>query len=199
MVHTLASSFILGFHGCDRDVADNLLAGAEFNRSDNEYDWLGPGAYFWEANPKRGLEFAEKLSKLERGKHIKKPAVVGAIIDLGLCLDLTTSGGVEQVIAAHKELKAIVEEASSEEDGWVLPTNSEDLLQRNLDCAVIRTLHDIRKQNSLPQIDTVKGVFIEGCPVYLNSGFYSLTHIQICVCNLDSIKGVFRVPSRFLD
>ena len=39
----------IGFHGCDEDTAkrvilnkDNILA------SQNAYDWLGSGIYFWE-------------------------------------------------------------------------------------------------------------------------------------------------------
>ena len=45
-----------------------------------------------------------------------------------------------------------------------------------------------------PSIDTVRGVFVEGEPVYEGAGFRAKTHIQICVCNISSIKGVFRVP-----
>ena len=51
---------------------------------------------------------------------------------------------------------------------------------------------------SSPAIDSVKGIFVEGSPVYEDSGFFHKTHVQICVCNPDCIKGVFRVPDRFL-
>lgn len=78
-----------------------------------------------------------------------------------------------------------------------LPENNQNLLRRNLDCAVIGVLHGIRqKQGELP-VDTVRGVFVEGDPVFPTSGFRDRTHIQICVRNLDRVKGVFRVPSRF--
>src|SRR5271155_2352654 len=56
------SSFILGYHGCDRKVGERLLEGAAFKPSDNDYDWLGPGIYFWEANPRRALEFATETA-----------------------------------------------------------------------------------------------------------------------------------------
>jgi hypothetical protein len=78
-VHELATSFVLGYHGCDRAVADALIAGEEFRHETNEWDWLGSGAYFWEANPLRGLEYAYELKanpKKSKGS-IQTPAVVG--------------------------------------------------------------------------------------------------------------------------
>jgi hypothetical protein len=51
-LHKLSSSFVLGYHGCDRAVAEKLIAGAPFITSENDYDWLGSGIYFWEANPR---------------------------------------------------------------------------------------------------------------------------------------------------
>jgi len=71
-------------------------------------------------------------------------------------------------------------------------------LRRNLDCEVIETLHDIQKEQNLEPIDSVKGVFVEGDPVYPGAAFYNKTHIQICVRNHDCIKGVFRVPKSHL-
>jgi hypothetical protein len=193
-MHTLTTSFVLGYHGCDASVGEMLLAGKDFKKSTNAYDWLGHGIYFWEANPLRGLDFAKELKANARGPtKIKRPTVIGSAIDLGLCLDLTTSAGVEQVRIAHKRLKEIAVKA-----GFVLPKNNKDGLRRNLDCAVIQTLHEIRRTSGQLPIDTVRGVFIEGNKIYASSGFYEKTHIQICVCNPDCIKGVFRVPKRHL-
>jgi len=62
-VHRLSSSFILGIHGCDRTVGESLLKGAAPKPSRNKYDWLGPGMYFQEANPLRGLEFARQNAR----------------------------------------------------------------------------------------------------------------------------------------
>lgn len=192
-MHALSSSFVLGYHGCDRDVAENLLAGDEFLASQNEYDWLGPGIYFWEVNPKRGLDWANELKAAKRG-GVKSPACVGAVIELGLCLDLTTLAGIDLVRKAHSSLAEIHESAQAE-----MPVNSKDLLRRNLDCAVIRTVHGVRKDAGDPPLDSVRGIFVEGKPLYENAGFYEKTHIQICVCNPERIKAVFRVPQRFLD
>ena len=59
-------------------------------------------------------------------------------------------------------------------------------------------LHQIRQDDEEQLIDTVRGVFVEGEPVYEGAGFREKTHIQICVCNISNIKGVFRVPNEQL-
>lgn len=143
--------------------------------------------YFWEANPRRGLHFAREAAK-RTGSAIKKPAVVGAVIDLGLCLDMSTQGAIERVTLAYESLKKTLEVA-----GAPLPENSESLLLRRLDCAVMTRLHTILDDDGI-LLDTVRGVFLEGEPIYPKSGFRAKTHTQIAVRNLDCIKGVFRVP-----
>ena len=194
-MHRLTTTFVLGYHGCDESVAERLLAGEPFQKSANDYDWLGPGIYFWEANPLRGLEFAAELQSAPWGPNITIPAVVGAIIDLGFCLDLTTAAGIRQVRAAHANYIS-----NCQETGDVIPTNSPGThyLQRQLDCAVFRQLHQIRQDDDDLPIDTVRGVFEEGGPAYEGAGFRAKTHIQICVCNISNIKGVFRVPEEQL-
>ena len=190
-MHRLSASFVLGYHGCDVAVAEGLLKGDPFKHSQNDYDWLGPGVYFWEANPQRGLDFAIEVSSRKKSS-IKIPAVVGAIVDLGLCLDMTTLGAIEMVKAAYDSLKETFEKAGKE-----LPRNGTDLLLRQLDCAVVQRLHSILKQEDT-LLDTVRGVFIEGSPIYPHSGFNTKTHTQIAVRNLECIKGVFRVPEEQL-
>jgi len=164
-----------------------LLSGKQLKPSDNNYDWLGPGIYFWEANPQRGINWALESSK-RKGSRIKKPAVVGAVVELGHCLDLTTLAGIRMIKAAYKSLRDTMDAA-----GEPLPKNSSDLLLRKLDCAVIRRLHSILEADGL-KIDTVRGVFTEGKPAYTGSGFDEKTHIQIAVCNPDCVKAIFRVP-----
>lgn len=123
-----------------------------------------------------------------KASTISEPFVVGAIIALGLCLDLTTPSGLEWVKIAYDSLVDVTRAA-----GLELPSNSKDDLRRDLDCAVLRRLHTIPEAQSLPSIDTVKGVFTEGNAAYPGSGFREKTHIQIAVRNARCIKGVIRV------
>jgi hypothetical protein len=191
-LHRLTSSFVLGYHGCDREVGERLLAIEPFAASSNEYDWLGSGIYFWEANPLRGFEFAREWAT--RGK-IAEPYVVGAVIELGYCLDLTSSTGIAAVKSAHQDFVAYARTA-----GVPTPKNrgGPDRLLRDLDCAVVNHLHAVLKKDGQPAFDSVKGVFLEGGLIYADAGFYNKTHIQICVRNVDCIKGVFRVPEHHL-
>jgi hypothetical protein len=192
-LHKLSSSFVLAYHGCDQAVAERLIAGARFVTSENDYDWLGSGIYFWEANPRRGLEFAHELARWRKGKpnEIRTPYVVGAAIDLGFCLDLMSSNGIQAVASMHEDFLAYCARANVE-----VPSNSggQDLRFRKLDCAVINHLHQVRAAANLQPFDTVRGVFIEGSRIYRDSGFFEKTHVQVCVRNLACIKGVFRVP-----
>jgi hypothetical protein len=186
-VHRLSTSFVLGYHGCDRSIGERLLAGEDFlHKSENAYDWLGPGMYFWEANPLRALEFAAE--KRNRKIGIQKPFVIGAVIDLGLCLDLTTKDSLEDLVAAHESLMATIHA-----NGVQSPENGPASWMRYLDCAVIRRLHEIIEDSGSPAIDAVRGIFQEGNPIYSGSAFLEKTHIQIAVVNPLCIKAIFRV------
>lgn len=189
-MHTLATSFVLGYHGCEREVGEAVLRGeAALKQSDNDYDWLGPGIYFWEANPARGIDWARETC--ERGK-IVEPFVVGAIINLGYCLDLMSQNAIEAAKIAHEKLKIFHD---TDPELGALPANKggEDNLLRRLDCAVIRHLHKMHETKGGKPFDTVRGLFREGKPIYDNSGFFEKTHIQIAVRNPEQIKGYFRV------
>jgi hypothetical protein len=52
-------------------------------------------------------------------------------------------------------------------------------------------LHRFRKAEHKRKLDTVRGFFIEGKPLYENAGFRELDHIQICVRSLKQIIGFF--------
>jgi hypothetical protein len=192
-VHELASSFILAYHGCDRSVAERLLNNKTFRLSENDYDWLGSGVYFWEANPARALAWARHLKRVGKSgpARIRQPYAIGAVINLGYCLDLISTNGIEFVKEPYLDFKHYMEQSGSP-----MPTNrgGDDLLQRYLDCAVINHIHSVIKRDKGKAFDTVRGVFLEGKRIYNTSGFYEKTHIQICVRNLSNIKGVFRVP-----
>ncbi|MBF0306320.1 MAG: hypothetical protein HQL41_11795 [Alphaproteobacteria bacterium] len=187
----LHTSFVLGYHGCDRSVGERILSGEIAPaQSDRDYDWLGPGVYFWESDPQRAFEWAAE--KKARGDY-DAPFMVGAAIDLGNCLDLMARDNLDLLARAHASLKDMHER---DEKLDPMPENRRgpDKLLRYLDCAVIRHLHYVMEDAGLPRFDTVRGLFSEGELAYPGSGFHRKTHIQIAVRNTDSIKGFFRVP-----
>jgi len=185
-VYQKLPNLVLGFHGCDRTTFERvILKGESLTKSQNVYDWLGNGIYFWEQNLQRAKEWAEQNPKIEN------PAVIGAIIDLGRCLNLTDSASSAILRQGYELLKLRCELA-----GIDLPKNrpskkSTDILLRDLDCAVIQQIHDFNRQKSLPEYDSVRGIFTEGGPVYSGACFQEKTHVQICVVNPNCIKGYF--------
>jgi len=193
-VYSSLPFFVLGFHGCDKSVCNKIINGFDkLHPSGNDYDWLGNGIYFWENDPHRALDYVAMIQRNPRKGPtiIQDPAVIGAIIDLGNCLNLVESKNLQVVRAAFELLKI-----SQEKAGHALPLNKPigkegDLLLRQLDCAVIETLHAFNRETARPAYDTVRGVFWEGSDLYPNAGFKEKNHIQICVRNINCIKGYF--------
>lgn len=198
-MYSTKSGLVLGFHGCDQAVADKVISsGDNLLASTNRYDWLGNGIYFWEQSPERALAYATELQQ-NPGKSknpIKAPAVIGAVIDLGFCLDLVTMDNLGLLARSYETLQKSYAAA-----GLDLPRNkprtksetqSADLLRRELDCLVIEALHDSMQEEKKPAFDSVRGVFWEGEELYPNAGFRAKNHIQLCIRNPNCIKGYFR-------
>jgi hypothetical protein len=193
-MYSTRSGLVLAFHGCDESIVNDIITGrSTLTQSINKYDWLGHGIYFWDNSPARALEYATFLKQNpgRAKKAIKKPAVIGAVINLGLCLDLLDFENLELLKLGYQIL-----ETSHKTSGFKMPDNktagnTNDLLLRELDCAVIEMLHQVRKNEDLPMFDSVRGVFWEGNPLYPNAGFREKDHIQICIKNPNCIKGYF--------
>lgn len=179
-------NLVIGFHGCDMDVFERVIKhGESLKKSQNEYDWLGNGIYFWEQNYQRAYDWACKSPK------IKKPAVIGAVLDLGYCLNLTDSSSSERLKMGYNILKLRCEQANVEMPENIPSEKVADILKRNLDCAVIQQIHDYNRENNLPEYDSVRGIFLEGDTAYPGSCFREKTHVQICIINPNCIKGYF--------
>ncbi|MFG1488318.1 hypothetical protein ABMA58_03595 [Oceanospirillum sp. HFRX-1_2] len=202
----LSPGIAFGFHGCDQTVFDRVIKqGEHLSASENDYDWLGHGIYFWEGSCERALEWAQQ------SKSIHTPAVVGAVIKLGNCVDLLDSFYLNQAQIAYQILSREFEEL-----GKPLPENrlrdkNGITFLRDLDCQVIMRLHQMNNQaimedlslsdmqgqnkrkvqNHPSFLDSVRGMFPEGDPLYSNAGFQSRNHIQLCIVNPNAIVGYF--------
>lgn len=185
---------IFGFHGCDRSVGEKLLTGQlkHLDPSKNLYDWLGYGVYFWENAPQRAFQWAQKCMrslKKSQGK-IKEPFVVGAIINVGNCLNLTAPEDQKILSAAYGLVRR-----ACKENQKPLPVNTE--YRRDLDCLVINAAVALQQRCNKQPFDTVRGAFVEGAPIYPGAQLFSETHIQICVRNPQCVCGYFH-PSEFV-
>lgn len=185
------SNLVLAFHGCDKSTYDSILANNEnLHNSTNSYDWLGNGMYFWEQNLERAWRWAQESAENAHSR-VKDPAVVGAVIDMGYCLNLLDSRSIELLQKQYEVFRLKMELSNQPIPRNKNTRNNKDMLLRYLDCAVIEDLHTERESQQLRPFDTVRGLFQEGEPIYETSGFLEKTHIQICVRNPNCIKGFF--------
>lgn len=191
-IYQFPPSFVLGFHGCDKSVGEKILRGEvpHLDASENDYDWLGSGIYFWEGNPQRALDFAVERAAggLNSQGDIQTPFVIGAIINMGRCLDMRDSSSLLEVKESYEAFRLATENTQ-----LPIPRNSgRELKLRKLDCAVMNFLHEQREEFGWPPYDTVRADFWEGAELYPDAGFREQDHIQICVRNTTSILGYFR-------
>jgi hypothetical protein len=178
---------IIGFHSCDRELGLRLLNGtAQLCPSFNPWDWLGPGIYFWEYNPSRALDYAEECAsnKQKFSGKIKTPFVIGTIIELGKCLNLVEPNSINIVKEAYSKLQALIYNS-----GEKMPVNKG--ANRQLDCMVIKYLHETNRKKGVTPYDTVRSPFQEGGPIYDGANFTDRLHIEISVLNAGLIKGYF--------
>lgn len=190
-MYSTKPSYVFGFHGLDKQIAYDILnQKKEFKHSNNDHDWLGHGVYFWENNFERAKQYAIEDMKRINSK-IKEPFVLGAILDLGNCLDLLDQKNLDLLKIAYEELKKDLESQK-----LPLPKNTSfcksdfDFKKRELDCAVIRYAHKLAQEQGF-YFDSVRAAFIEGDEIYENSGFKVQNHIQLAVINPNCIKGIF--------
>ena len=185
MLYSKKPAYIYGFHGCSKSVYESVLLNDELlQESKNQYDWLGNGIYFWENSYQRAVDWA-------KAKYGKDWAVIGAFIDLGYCLDTTDYRNAPIFKLGYELLKFRIEDAGEIMPRNIKGRNSNDVLVRNLDCAVIQEIHEYNKSQGLKQYDSVRGIFEEGEEMYPGAGFKEKTHTQVCIINPNCIKGYF--------
>lgn len=190
MIYQKLPNWVLGFHGTDEDTVFDILNNPRkhLRLSKNDYDWLGDGIYFWENDPVRALEFAKLRMKWKQEN--KKAAVIGAIIDLDLCMNLTDQSSLAELATAHTVMAK-----DFEDFGVPLPENSPtgERWAHYLDCAVFTKVHELREWIQLPAYKTVRAAFKEGAQAYSGTEDFKLkNHIQIAVRDPAScIKGYF--------
>jgi hypothetical protein len=176
---------IIAYHGCAAKVADQVIrTGGVLQPSENEYDWLGSGIYFWEFGPERAFEWASE--------HHREPAVVGALIQLGTCFDLLDRKNTAILGSAFEKCR--IELAKR---GMDLPENSSgpDRLKRNRDCAMINWLLETLGHDESMHFQTVRGMFQEGGEAFPGSSIHAKSHIQVAVRDPACILGYFKPAS----
>ena len=173
---------VIGYHGTRRETAEALVRGVPFRESENDDDWLGHGIYFWEYAPQQAWWWAERRYQGE------EPAVVGAMIRLGHCLDFLDPRNGVLLDASHEAV-----EAAFHAENKALPNNANKYKYR--DCLVFQYMYDALERSNR-SVDACRAVFVPSGPrkrYWERSGVYRGSHIQLCVRNPSNILSVWHV------
>lgn len=169
----------IGFYGCEKANGINLVNNPkQVKISTTNHEWLGKGFYVWENNQERAWDWARN----HKPRPFKDPFVIGVVYTLGNCLDLTDSHFIDLLSEGFKSFEADIE-------GELLE-NKNGL--HKLDCAVIEYLHkSFEDAEDSIVYDSVRGAFYEGDVAYKGTEIRKKNHIQVCLRNMNCIKGFF--------
>lgn len=167
----------IGFHGCEKENGMKLVnEPKDIISSKADHEWLGKGFYVWENNQDRAWDWA----KNHKPEPFKEPFVIGVVYTLGTCLDLTDSHFIDLLSLNFESLS----------DDLKKLDNKNGL--HKLDCAVIEHLHETCEEfDDSFRYDSVRGAFYEGDVAYKGTEIRKKNHIQVCLRNMNCIKGFF--------
>jgi hypothetical protein len=171
---------VFGYHGTSQTQAMGILERG-FRVSDNDYDWLGSGIYFFQDAPLRAKQWA-----IER--YPENPAVIGAAIGLDNCIDLLD-------IAWFPLLKNVYNPFREQYRfrNRPLPTQKPELSKAHrLDCAFFNFATQLLS-NRGQTVASIRAVFVEGEQIFPSSAIFDLAHVQIAVKNPILIKQFYLV------
>jgi hypothetical protein len=170
---------IRGYHGTSATQAAGILREG-FLPSDNDYDCLGNGVYFFEDGLVQARAWAKRA-------HPSEPAVVSADVRLEDCIDLKDSQGWMPLLArAH----AAVLRASRDRG---LPLPQQTSAEHRLDREVLEFTVAVLEREGL-RIRSVRGVFAEGAPAFPGSFLSEGSHVQVAVRDTELITNITVVP-----
>jgi hypothetical protein len=174
---------ICGYHGTSAAHAAVILRDG-FLPSDNDYDCLGDGVYFFEDGLAQAGAWATRA-------HPSEPAVIQADVRLEDCMDLKDGVGWVPLLAqAHDEVLRVSRQHS-------LPLPRQSSSTHRLDRVIVEVTVAILEREGTP-IRAVRGVFAEGPPAFPGSFLSEGSHVQVAVRDTDLISHVNVVPAGFL-
>ena len=172
-----AAPIVRGYHGTSLEIAI-MIESQGFQASQNNYDWLGDGVYFFQDAPLRALEWA-------RERYGREGAVVGAHIRIVNCMDLLDVAWNDVLSDGHdsylKLLRDLGQSSPAQSDG-----------AHPLDREVINYTINVLNEGGA-NIACVRAAFREGRQVYPDSAFFDRSHVQIAVRDVNTcIQDVWR-------
>lgn len=161
---------VIGYHGTTETLADQILARTYPLLQRRAADWLGDGLYFWQDAPHRALWWAERRADRAR----QRPAVVRAVVDLEGAIDLLDRTPFVE------ELLSLAYRIASGGAPAVLRNVGDN---HALDCAVVNTAAEYRRDLFGAAHRVVRGVFVNERPrpYFAGSALLKEAHVQFAV------------------
>ncbi len=169
--------WVYGYHGTSMERALAIVE-AGFKPSNNEYDWLGRGIYFWQDAPKRAWQWAQS-------NYPDNPAVVKSRLKLDpSCLDLLDIGYSPLLRTMYNGFIS-----SYQKQNLSLPQHNPDRSKAHrLDCLFFNYVVSTFNNTSDKRIISVRSAFVEGDRIFPTSAIYDLTHVQIAILDSNLIE-----------
>jgi len=192
---------VTGYHGTSAEAARKILEG-DFKPSENSWEWLGHGIYFWQDAPYRALEWAR--SWLSHKGYQGPLTVVAAEIDLRNFIDLldlegmrvppprgrgAAGGGVTRLLrhVTGKFLRDL------DRDGKIL--RNKPPINR-LDCGLFNFATNVLGSSMKIEIAGYRAACVEGERITSESPIYDKSHVQIAVIDKTAILEKWMVRMR---
>jgi hypothetical protein len=161
---------VYAYHGTSQTKAESILQNG-FLASDNDYDWLGTGIYFFQDAPMRARQWATE-------QHPNEPAVICARIQLDNCIDLFD-------VKWFPILKNIYNLFDDQYRSANRPLPKQNPLRskaHRLDCAFFNFASQLIS-NDEQTVECIRAVFVEGESIFPDSAIFDLAHAQIAIKN----------------
>jgi hypothetical protein len=166
---------VYGYHGTSQTKATSILKNG-FLASDNDYDWLGTGIYFFQDAPMRAKQWATE-------QHPNEPAVICSRIQLENCIDLLDVNWFPLL----KNIYNLFSEQYRDTNKLLPKQNPLRSKAHRLDCAFFNYASQfLSHQGQI--VTSTRAVFVEGECIFPDSAIFDLAHVQIAVKNSAVIK-----------
>lgn len=181
-----------GFHATSQERAKEIESSNRFHLSDNEWDWLGMGVYFYQDT----LGFTRRWAEEKHGGSIENPAVFAADIEYDGFLDLIEHETIVELKSFMAQLQTAsptaFEKARKGQKGRAAEKERWRPRAHPLDCLIINEAARARELDGKP-FRAIRSIFYDGDRLHQNSDIFDRQHIQIAVRDLTLIKRVWRV------
>jgi hypothetical protein len=166
---------VTGYHGTSEKAALQILEG-DFKVSENSWEWLGHGIYFWQDAPYRALEWATEW--LGRKGYKGPMGVIAAKIDLRNFIDLLDLKAMALLGSLAGDFLAQLEQ-----DGRSLRNNPP--LNR-LDCGLFNFATNVLGSQEI-EVAGYRAACVEGERITPDSPIFDKSHVQIAVIDKTAI------------